>query len=381
MPFSSLPATSLFLEVYLIHEQQEDPDQDLSHLGWTRFFAERFGPHAIDGLIPGRVAVEHKGAYIVLTGYEEVRAQISGRFRYEADSRADLPAVGDWVALEPTQSGEGIVRAVLERRSKFMRNVAGERVEEQVLAANIDVSFLVAPIDEPVNLRRLERYMTMAWGGGTDPVVVLTKADLSDDVGSRIVEVESAAIGLPVHAVDALSEEEVGALRSYLAGDRTAVFLGSSGVGKSTLVNSLLGSDRQSTNEVRWDHKGRHTTSRRELITLPGGGLIIDTPGMREIQLWDAGDGLSDAFEDIAELTTDCRFNDCSHRSEPGCAVRAALEQGPLETSRWESYVKLQRELRWLETKRDVRAKAEQKRKHRAVNKAFRQANKRRAAR
>jgi ribosome biogenesis GTPase len=235
-------------------------------------------------------------------------------------------------------------------------------------------------LNNDFNPRRLERYLSVCWESGAAPVVVLTKADLTDDIGSRILEAEGVAIGLPVHAVDAFSEEDVGALSAYLKRDRTAVMLGSSGVGKSTLVNTLLGTERQRTNEVRWDHKGRHTTSRRELVTLPGGGLIIDTPGMREIQLWDAGDGLSDAFEDIAALTTQCRFNDCSHRSEPGCAVRAALQKGRLEKSRWESYVKLQRELRWLETKRDARAKAEQKRKNRAFGKAIRQMNKRRPA-
>jgi ribosome biogenesis GTPase len=358
---------------------QEHPEGHdlLRHLGWGPPFEESFGPHAASGLTPGRVSVEHKGSYGVLTASAEIRAQTSGRLRYDAVSRADLPAVGDWVALEQTSGSEAVIHAVLERRSKFVRNVAGERVEEQVVAANVDVAFLLAPIDAPVNLRRLERYVTMAWGGGTDPVIVLTKADLSEDVDASVDSVGGVAIGLPIHPVDALTGAGVEPLLGYLDGDRTAALLGSSGVGKSTLVNALLGADRQATRDVRWDHKGRHTTTRRELIMVPGGGLLIDTPGMREIQLWDAGDGLADAFEDIAELAGACRFGDCNHDSEPGCAVRAALGRGDLDRGRWESYLKLQRELRYLETKRDARARTEQKRRHRQLSKSVRRMNKR----
>ena len=348
----------------------------LRYLGWGPF-EESFGPHADSGLIPGRVSVEHKGSYAVLTARAEIRAQISGRLRYDAVSRADLPAVGDWVALEQTSASEGMIHVVLERRSKFVRNVAGERVEEQVVAANVDVAFLLAPIDAPVNLRRLERYVTMAWGGGTDPVIVLTKADLCEDVEAAVAAVGGVAIGLPIHPVDALTGAGVEPLRTYLDRHRTAAVLGSSGVGKSTLVNALLGTERQATRDVRWDHKGRHTTTRRELIALPGGGLLIDTPGMREIQLWEAGEGLTDAFEDIAELAAGCRFGDCNHESEPGCAVRAALHRGDLERGRWESYLKLQRELRYLETKRDARARSERKRRHRQLSKSVRRMNKR----
>lgn len=358
---------------------QEHPEghDSLRRWGWDPFFEEAFRSQADPGLIPGRVTVGHKGSYAVQTARAELRSQTTGRLRYDAASRADLPAVGDWVALEVTSSDEGMIHAVLPRRSKFVRNVAGERVEEQVLAANVDVSFLLAPIDVSVNLRRLERYMTMAWGGGTDPVVVLTKADLSEDVEAAVAEVGDVAIGLPIYPVDALNGDGVAQLRTHLHGDRTVALFGSSGVGKSTLVNALLGTERQTTRDVRWDHKGRHTTTRRELIALPGGGLVIDTPGMREIQLWEAGEGLSETFEDIAQLAGECRFNDCRHESEPGCAVRAALRSGALDEGRWGSYLKLQRELQFLETKRDARARSEQKRRHRQLSKSIRRMSKR----
>jgi ribosome biogenesis GTPase len=369
---SSISIHRLSLEDHLTQERREDPEGDLLHLGWEPFFEERFRAYPRDGLVPARVAAEHKGSLVVLTPSPQ-RARITGRLRHEASSRGDLPAVGDWVVLETIAVDEGVIHAVLERKSKFVRSVAGERIEEQVLASNIDVAFLVASLDVPVNLRRLERYMTMAWEGGTSPVVVLTKADLCPEVGAAVAEVEAITAGLPIHAVDALSGEGVEVLTTHLEGNRTAALLGSSGVGKSTLVNALLGTDRQATREVRWDHKGRHTTTYRELIGLPGGGLVIDTPGMRELQLWeDAGDGLTDTFGDITALAAGCRFNDCGHRSEPGCAIREAMRRGELDVGRWESYLKLQRELQWLETKRDARARSEQKRKHRAITKAFR---------
>ena len=341
---------------------------DLIALGWDDTRAEQFEPHSDAGLTPGRVAVQHRGAYDVLTELGELRVDVAGRL-YDGSTPADLPAVGDWVAVaaRPDEQG-GTIQAVLPRNTKFSRKTAWQAAEEQVLAANVDVVFIVSSLNEDLNLRRLERYLTLGWESGARPVIVLTKADLASQPEAGVAEVESIAYGVPVHSISSKTGAGLDAVRAHLAEGVTAALLGSSGVGKSTLVNALLGEDRLETREIRDDGRGRHTTTRRQLVILPSGGLVIDTPGMRELQLWVAEDGLEGAFEDVAELAAQCRFSDCAHETEPGCAVRAALEDGTLAPERWESYVKLQRELEHLERRLDKRAQAEQRKRWRAIH-------------
>ena len=342
---------------------------ELETLGWDEDWAELFVPHRREKLIPGRVAVQHRGARDVLTEEGELRADIAGRLVHEAAGSAELPVVGDWVAVA-TRPGErtGRIQAVLPRRTRFSRKTAWTATEEQVLAANLDVVFIVSSLNEDLNLRRLERYLTLAWESGAAPVVLLTKADLHPAPGAAVAEVGRIAFGVPVHALSARSGEGLDAVRDVLGPGVTAALLGSSGVGKSTLVNALAGEELLATQAIREDGRGRHTTTRRELVVLPGGGLVIDTPGLRELQLWEADEGLEEAFEDVAELAAGCRFADCAHETEPGCAIRAALAEGRLERERWESYVKLQRELEHLEQRLDKRAQAEARRRWRAIS-------------
>jgi ribosome biogenesis GTPase / thiamine phosphate phosphatase len=348
---------------------------DLTALGWDDGLAEQFEPHARAGFVPGRVAVQHRGAYDVLTEDGELRCDVPGRLYDEAASPADLPAVGDWVAVAPRlDERAGTVQAVLPRRTKFSRKTAWQASEEQVLAANVDVVLIVSSLNEDLNLRRLERYLTLAWESGARPVVVLTKTDLADDVAAAVTAVESVAFGAPVHAISSVTGEGLDHLRTYLAPGVTAALLGSSGVGKSTLVNTLAGDELLATREIRDDGKGRHTTTRRELVELPGAGLVIDTPGMRELQLWTADEGLEEAFEDVTELFAHCRFSDCAHETEPGCAVKAALADGSLAPERWESYLKLQRELAHLERRLDRRATAEARKRWKAISAQAREA-------
>jgi ribosome biogenesis GTPase len=341
---------------------------DLQRLGWSPFFAEPFQQYESDGLVPGRVAVQERGSYLVYTEDGERWAEVTGRLRHDTASSADFPAVGDWVALDDR------IHAVLPRRTKFSRKVAFLKTEEQVLAANVDVVFLVMALTErDFNPRRLERYLATAWESGAEPVVVLSKADLCDDVPGHLAEAEGVAYGVPVHVTSAVTGDGLDALRASFAGDRTAALLGSSGVGKSTLINAFLGSELLRTNEIRADGRGRHTTTHRELVPLPEGGLLLDTPGMRELQLWTADSGLDETFTDVTELAARCRFNDCSHDGEPGCAVRAALAEGSLEAERYASYEKLQRELRHLEVRLDKRLQAEERKKRRTFAKSLRQ--------
>jgi ribosome biogenesis GTPase len=349
---------------------------DLIALGWDEALAEQFEPHARGGLIPGRVAVQHRGAYDVLTEEGELRCDVPGRLYEEAASPADLPAVGDWVAVaaRPDEHA-GTVQAVLPRRTKFSRKTAWQASEEQVLAANVDVALIVTSLNEDLNLRRLERYLTLAWESGARPLLVLTKADLADDVPGAVAEVESVAFGAPVIAVSSVTGQGLDELRSHLGPGVTAALLGSSGVGKSTLVNTLAGEELLVTREIRDDGKGRHTTTRRELVQLPGGALVIDTPGMREVQLWIADEGLEEAFSDVTELFEHCRFSDCAHESEPGCAVKEALANGTLAPERWESYQKLQRELAHLERRLDKRAQAEERKRWRTLSAFAREAS------
>jgi ribosome biogenesis GTPase len=344
----------------------------LSALGWSAHFAEAYAPYEGDGLIPGRVAVQHRGAYVVCTETGDVKAELAGRHRHQATS-ADAPVAGDWVALRLYEHGSGAtIHAVLERRTAFSRKTALHAVEEQVLAANVDVVFLVAGLDGDFNLRRLERYLATAWESGAEPVIVLSKADLCQDVARALTDVEAVALGIPVHVVSGVTGEGVDELRAYLAGNRTVALLGSSGVGKSTLINCLLGEDVQATAELRRDGRGRHTTTTRELVLVPGGGLVLDTPGIRELQLWDVTEGFGTAFSDVESLFEQCRFRDCSHEREPGCAVKQALADGSLDPDRYRSYQKLQRELRALELKQDRRARAEMGKKLRLRERARR---------
>ncbi len=346
---------------------------NIASLGWGEALAETFQPYADAGLRPGRVAIQHRGAYVLLAEEGEVWANVSGRLRHAADSTAELPAVGDWVAYDcPPGSERAGIQAILPRRSAFRRKQAGHETAEQVVAANVDVLYLVTSLNQDLNVRRIERYMTLAWESGADPVVVLTKADLCPDVEPALALVESVTFGVPVHVTSAPTGAGFEAVRAHLDGGRTGAAVGSSGVGKSTLINGLCGEERLATSEIRDDGRGRHTTSHRELIVLPGTGCVIDTPGMRELQLWDSADGLERAFEDVDAVIVACRFSDCGHDTEPGCAVRAALADGSLDAERFQSYQKLQRELHYLEIRHDARARSEERKRWRAINKEAR---------
>jgi ribosome biogenesis GTPase len=281
--------------------------------------------------------------------------------------------VGDWVAHSNDPSAERAqIQAVLPRTSAMVRRAAGDQTVEQVIAANIDVLFLVSSLNADLNPQRLERYLTLAWESGASPVVVLTKADLCDDVDAAVALVEAVTFGVPTHVTSAPVGEGFDEVRAHLEGNRTGAAVGSSGVGKSTLINHLLGDERLATRDIRSDGRGRHTTTHRELVVLPEGGCIIDTPGMRELQLWDAAEGLERAFEDVEELAAECRFNDCQHETEPGCAVRAAIAAGTLERGRLDSYHKLQRELAFIQAKDDKRARSEARKRWAALDKASR---------
>jgi ribosome biogenesis GTPase / thiamine phosphate phosphatase len=343
-------------------------DSNRVRLGWSPEFDEAFAPHAASGLAPARVTVQNRGLYLAAGDDGELEAELTGRLRHEAAGGGDLPAVGDWVALRPSSGdGRATIAGVLPRRTKLSRKVPERELEEQVLAANVDVIFLVTSLNRELRLRRLERYLATAWESGATPVILLTKSDLADDAGARRAEVESIAFGVPVHVLSSLTGEGIDELPPYFANHRTAVFLGSSGVGKSTLINALAGRELQAVAEIREsDDRGRHTTTRRELFVLPDGGIVIDTPGMRELQLWESEGGMDTAFADVAELINKCRFSDCSHEGEPGCAVRQALADGSLDRKRWESYGRLQRELRALEIKLDKRLQADERKKRRA---------------
>jgi ribosome biogenesis GTPase len=342
----------------------------LQRLGWDDGWEAAFAEHRAAGLTPARVAIQHRGAYDLATEEGDVRASAANRFVRDDD----LPGVGDWVGLDRES---GLIEALLPRRTSISRKEVWQATREQVLAANIDVAFLVQALPLDFNVRRLERYLAMAWESGAQPVVLLTKTDLVDDVAPYLDRVEEVTLGsCPKLAVSARTGAGLDDLRNWFEGNRTAVLLGSSGVGKSTIVNVLAGEELLAVQEVREDdQRGRHTTSHRELILLPTGGVVLDTPGIRELQLWDAD--LEQTFGDVEEVARRCRFSDCAHDQEPGCAIREALADGSLSTERWQSYVKLQRELEAVEAKRNVLLRQERVREHKIRARANRPKKKR----
>ena len=327
-------------------------------LGWDEGWRAAFEPCREEGLVPGRVAVQHRGAYDALTEEGEVRARITGRVRHEAAARGELPVVGDWVAVDP---GPRTIQAVLPRRTSFSRRAAhdaeSEGAREQVVCANLDVVFVVAPLGTDLSVPLLERYLTLAWQSGAHPVILLTKADLEPEPDAVVEHLAAVGGEVPVLAVSARTGFGLETVRSFVGPGVTGALVGPSGAGKSTLVNELVGEELVVTGELRDRGGGRHTTTRRQLVTLPGGGLLVDNPGMREVHLWVADEGLEDAFPEIAELEGQCRFSDCRHESEPGCAVLAALADGQLSPERWERYHALRLELAQLDEQLARRAR------------------------
>ena len=346
---------------------------DLRAIGASEDVREQFRPYATRGLILGRVSGVSRDQYRLYTEFGEVAGEAIGALLYRAPDAAALPAVGDWVAAQSVADDTAMIHAVLPRRTKFSRRAAGTRESEQVVATNIDRILVVCGLDQDFNVRRIERYLTLARESGADAAVVLNKSDLCAEVEVRVEEARRVSRGARVVAISALSAFGVADLADCLGGNRTVALLGSSGAGKSTLVNRLLGEQRQAVQEVREsDSRGRHTTTHRELIPLPGGGALIDTPGMRELQLWAGQDSLDSAFPELAAFASQCRFRDCSHAVEDGCAVQAAILAGEVDAARWRSYQKLRAEIAWHERQADPQKALALKQKWKSIHRAMR---------
>jgi ribosome biogenesis GTPase len=357
--------------------------------GWNDFFANHFEAYCHQGFTVARVVIECRNSYILQSENAELSAEITGKLRYRASERQDFPAVGDWVVIRARErEGTATIHEILPRKSKFSRKNVGAETTEQIVATNVDTGFLVSGLDGDFKPRRIERYLILAWESGANPVIVLNKADVCPNLEACLREVSAIALalrlrsgltvseaeplGVPIITISAATSQGLEELKPYLQPGQTVALLGSSGVGKSTITNQLMG-EMQTVQTVRQgDNRGKHTTTHRELLLLPTGGLIIDTPGMRELQIWTGDEGISGTFADIEELAQQCRFRDCQHQREPGCAVRQALQDGSLDKSRFANYQKLQKELKYMERKQDQREYIAEKEKWKKLTKAMR---------
>ena len=345
----------------------------LRDLGWSPFFQSQFEEFNQAGLMPARVVEEFKGFYRVRSAEAEYLAETAGKLQYQAAGRKDFPAVGDWVAIiaRPAES-RARIEHVLPRRTKLVRKVAGREMSEQIVATNLDTVFVVSALNREFNLRRIERYLTIVWDSGARPIVLLNKADLCPDAAERAAEVEGIALGTSVHLLSALARTGLEAVRAYLARGTTAAFVGSSGVGKSTIINQIADTALRVQPVREHDDRGQHTTTSRQMIFLGGEGVLIDTPGMRELQLLDHEQGAAQAFQDIGTLSQGCKFRDCGHQGEPGCAIEAAVRQGELSLERLQSYRKLLAELHFQERKVNPEVARQVKEKWKKIHKAMR---------
>lgn len=351
---------------------------NLNSFGWDNFFEKHFELYKAQEFEYGRITIENKTNYLIATGYGEIIGEISGKYLFEAEKQSDLPKVGDWVVISLFNNNtRAVIHNLLPRKTKISRKSADKKIDEQIIAANVDIVFIVQSLDNNFNINRLERYLTAIYQSGTRPVAVLNKIDLCGDVHEKI-ELVKTRTGLDdILNMSAKTGEGIDGMTKYISPGTTIAFVGSSGVGKSSLINFLAGYEKLKTNEVREeDSRGRHTTTRRELVLLSSGGVLIDTPGMREFGLWNTDDGISETFSEFEEFSELCKYSDCSHTHESGCAVLKALNEGTISEERYSNYLKLLKELRYLESKQNISLQLEEKRKWKTIHKEIKNFNK-----